>query len=128
MNWPGAIFSRRKRATPAGPVRYCAPQHTVEWTEEDVLRLRGFLATPVGQKLVAICGAHAQQTALKECAGDRATPQAAGMDALLRFQFNLASDLQLQRISRATGEQVATNQPAGQEESDLAPAEPTHFQ
>lgn len=93
---------------------------TVEWTADNVLALRKFFAEETGQKLIELCGGHALAEAMREAHGDRATPQAAGMDALLRFQFNLASNEQLNRISRAAGAQVAITGEGDQDDADSA--------
>lgn len=93
---------------------------TVDWTADDVLALRKFFAEQTGRKLIELCGGHALAEAMREAHGDRATPKAAGMDALLRFQFNLASDQEFLRISRAAGAQVATTEEGEQDDADPA--------
>lgn len=75
------------------------PIPTVNWTAEHVGHLREFLGSETGRVVVAICGQHALTEAMNEAQGDRTSPKAAGMDAMLRFQFNLASDKTLAAIS-----------------------------
>lgn len=84
------------------------------------MALRAFLATETGQKLVKVCGSAIHAEAMAESAGDRASKKAFGMDQLLKFQFNLASD---KEFARATGEQVANPDTIGSEENDALPVD-----
>ncbi len=93
------------------------PLQFAEWTAADVEIWRAFLSNPTGAKLVAICGQHALQQAMKEAQGD-ALAQAAGMDALLTFQFNLASDKVHQRLSEAAADSAANHTTAGEDDAD----------
>lgn len=98
------------------------PPATVAWDVDDCEVLRHFLNQPTGRKLIEICGMHALQEALKEAQGDRANPQASGMDAMLRFQFNLASETVREKISGASAAQDA-NKTADGEQNGAAPVE-----
>jgi len=93
LNW-----QRRFDARPAVR-RFTVPPPTTGWTAGDCEALRSFFQKETGRKLLEICGAHALHEAMKECAGDKAAPLAAGMDAMLRFQFNLASESVRQKLS-----------------------------
>lgn len=84
------------------------------------MALRVFLSSEAGQKLIKVCGSAIHAEAMAESAGDRASKKAFGMDALLRLQFNLASD---KEFARATGEQVAKPNTTGSEENDAVPVE-----
>lgn len=112
MSWLKSIFDRRKKTVVAStpkpsPARYQIVQpHFEVWDESDVTALRTFFSSATGQKLIAICGSETLQQGMKEAAGDSLT-RAAGMDFMLRFQFNLASDKELARISGATAAQAA---------------------
>lgn len=101
------------------------PLQFAEWTAADVEIWRAFLSNPTGAKLVAICGQHALQQAMKEAQGD-ALAQAAGMDALLTFQFNLASDRMHARLSEAAADSAANHATAG-EQDDAAAVESRSF-
>lgn len=87
-----------KKSIKENTFRIAQNEH-VEWTASNCQELRKFYANETGQKLVKICGSHITIEAMKECAGDKGSPQAYGMDCLLRFQFNLASDTMLAQIS-----------------------------
>ena len=92
-----------------------------DWTADDCLLWRKFLGTPTGQKLILISGGEASETAMKECCGDTATPQASGMSAMLRFQFNLASDVVFQSLSGEAPAQASNT--ADREQEAAAPVE-----
>jgi hypothetical protein len=116
------MFKRKQPATPAKPrpaaLRYQLVQpEFATWTAQDVGNLRMFLKTETGQKLVSICGSKIFQQGMKEAHGD-ALARAAGMDELLIFQFNLASDEQLAKLSEATAAQVAQTTPENAELND----------
>lgn len=86
----------------------------------DIMALRAFFATETGQKLVKVCGSAIHVEAMAESAGDRASKKAFGMDALLRFQFNLASD---KEFARATSESVAQPDTTGSTEDEALPVD-----
>lgn len=71
----------------------------VEWTVSDVSALRQFFANETGQKVVKICGAHIVVESMRECSGDTGSPRAYGMDSMLKFIYNLASDAMVAKIS-----------------------------
>jgi len=121
MNWLTNIFNRKaKIATPAKPVQFRIVQPVFEqWNGDDVSHLRSFFSSGTGQKLIAICGSETFQKAIKESNGDATTPQASGMDYMLRFQFNLASDAMLQKISEATPDVVANPESSEQNDAEL---------
>ena len=125
MNWLKQLFRRKPKARPVISFRIVQPVFE-QWTGDDVTNLCHFLKTPTGQKLVSICGSETLQTGMKEANGDTAAPKAAGMDYLLRFQFNLASSQELARISRAAGDQAATTDNAEQK-ADVDPASMRSF-
>ena len=121
MNWLTNIFNRKaKVATPDKPVQYRIVQPAFEqWNGDDVSHLRSFFGSGTGQKLIAICGSETFQIAMKEANGDSTVPQAAGMDSMLRFQFNLASDAMLKKISEATPDAVANPESSEQNDAEL---------
>jgi hypothetical protein len=83
----------------------------VKWTDKDVIELRKFYASNVGQKLVEACRAKVLDDSMKACqeADMHAVGRAAGADELLRWQFNQASEHMLQKLSRASSAQDATH-------------------
>jgi hypothetical protein len=116
MNWLRNIFGLSKPVVPTPkPAKFIGSPVLVDWDAQDVMELRKFLQNQTGKKLIEICGAHSLRTAMKECSGDKGAPEAAGMDAMLRFQFNLASDRMLQQIS---GDSPANESSAVSELSD----------
>lgn len=112
---------RQKRAYASLNFKIVQPQ-SAEWVYEDVIKLRQFLTTGTGKKLVLICGSEIIQQAMKEVNGDSTMARASGMDGLLRFQFNLASekmsDKLSQKISRSAGAQAETQPPGDSELND----------
>lgn len=90
-----------------------------KWTASDVETLRAFYKTHTGQKLVSICGSETLQQGMKEAQGN-AMAKAAGMDYMIRFQFNLASDKELARISGETAAQVSKTNTDDDEQNDVA--------
>lgn len=106
---------------PAPSRSFTIPPQTLEWQAEDCEILRHFLTQPTGRKLVEICGGEALQEAMKEAQGDRGNPKAAGMDAMLRFQFNLASETVRQKLSGDSAAQES--KPADGEQNGAAPVE-----
>ncbi len=91
--------------------RFTAPPATIDWTPDNCMALRSFLSNETGRKMIEICGGRAFQEAMKEAQGDRSNPQGAGMDAMIRFQFNLASDAAFQTLSEAPADTEAPLQP-----------------
>jgi hypothetical protein len=107
---------------PAQPrlVVFQVPAVFEQWTTEDVQALRKFLSSDTGLKLVRMCGSHIHTEALSECAGDKAAPKAYGMDQLLRYQFNLASDTILSQVA---GDTAAKPNTTGNALDDVEPVE-----
>ncbi len=115
MRWPFTFFAARLKAPK--PAFYRVVQgEFVDWNADDVANLRKFYVTYTGSKLVKICGSETLQQAMKEANGD-ALARAAGMDHMLRMQFNMASDKELARISAATAVPVAHSDDSQQEEA-----------
>lgn len=98
------------------------------WTPDDCLALRKFFGEATGRKLIELCGGHALHEAMREAHGDRTTPMAAGMDALLRFQFNLASDQEYKRVSRPAGDQAGFTGDGEQEDAALPALHPSDIE
>lgn len=78
------------------------------WSVEDIFNLKKFLSTETGQKFISTCGAKIQAEMLEACNDPMHTTHSAakcaGADALLRWQFNLASDVTLSQITSDTGD------------------------
>jgi len=91
-----------------------------EWEQSDVMALRSFLSSQTGRKLVKVCGSEIHVASLKECAGDSGSPQAYGMNQMLLFQFNLASD---KMLSQAAGDTAAKTDTTGGAQDDAMPVE-----
>lgn len=121
MTWLVKLFKRKRepQAVTAKRPSFLAPPVTVDWTVGDVIEARRFLSGETGRKFVEICGAEALREAMAEVCGDRTGPRAAGMDAMLRFQFNLASDALFQKISSPTLAKVDHTTDGQQDEAGL---------
>ena len=102
------------------PVKFAILPEFERWEQSDVMALRAFFSSETGRKLVKVCGSEVHKASLHECAGDAGSPKAFGMNQMLVFQFNLASDLQ---FSQASGDTDATQDTAGGAENDAVPAE-----
>lgn len=110
------LKSSKKPKFPSSPNLYRIVQPQFEqWTSDDVANLRSFFSSVTGRKIVSISGSVTFQQAMKEAAGD-SLALAAGMDHMLRFQFNLASELA--RISGATAAQAANPESIQKNEDD----------
>lgn len=118
---------KAKAARQDDPDTFAVPPVTVEWEAGDCEVLRDFLAKETGRKLVQVAGQHALHQAMRECQGDKATPEAAGMEAMLRFIFNLASVQQQQKISQAASDRAANHDTTAGEQDDAAAVESRSF-
>ncbi len=102
--------------TSAKPIKFEVLPEFEKWTASDVSLLRAFLGSATGEKLVKICGSETHKAAMIEATGATTPKRAHGMDWLLRFQFNLASD---EILSRAAGAQAEIT--TGGAENDALP-------
>lgn len=88
------------------------------WTPEDCNFLRNFFNTPQGHKLALICQHKCLDDAMKECAGDKAAPVAAGEQAMLHFIQNLCStQIEKNLLSRAELAKTANHTGSGHSET-----------
>ena len=102
------------------PLRFQLLPEFEAWTVEDVQALRNFMRSATGLKMVKNCGSYIHEQAMSECAGDKATPKAFGMNELLRWQFNLASE---KMLSQAAGDTAANTNTTGGALDDALPVE-----
>lgn len=124
MIWLKKLWFLKKAAAKPLPKPFyhsrIVQQQFESWTADDVGHLRTFLNTPTGKKLVAISGSETFQQSLRECSGDDGAPKAAGMDYLLRFQFNLASERCLKTISSASLDKDANDTDSPEQNAEAA--------
>lgn len=102
MNW-FRKWLRRQASVALGPL----PSPAI-WNAEDVTELRKFFNSSTGNRFTNLCRAKVLDDAISGCHSNaHDASKAAGADELLRWQFNKASDKELQEISRATSVKVA---------------------
>jgi hypothetical protein len=119
MSFWSKIFSKKspRKAPSFYSYKIVQPVYA-QWNQSDVIELKKFLAGITGKKLISICGSEIFQQSMKEAYGDAGAPTAAGMDRMLIFQFNLASDETLQKISRASLDKEANSESNEQNDID----------